>query len=249
MIRCFFSCLIRLATNRKTQRLETEEKRRKTRRLVSLSIVYSLWSIVHSASAQTPVFKGEERDYIKEIKELVFTLLSSQVFYFVVMSIGIAVVLYILYDRKKDISKLNLEVVQDDTWFITRDDNNRVGIVVSVTLSNKSTRGVSIVDCKLSGYSAREYPGEVHLVDLEEDKQELNFPEHRHFSKAEGYYLGPYSSETLWFYYESRTVTMRNLLQAPLTIRDSDKKRKTIRLSIPRHADQIAIYREMAKIW
>lgn len=206
----------------------------------------SLWASL--AFAQTPVFKGEKVDRLKEVKEIIQTLLGSQVFYYVVLMLGIAIVLLFLYNRRKDISKLEVQLVKDDTWFVTRDDNNRVGIVVSIHLYNKATRGVSIVDCKLSGYSARELPADVHLVDSE-GEQKLDFPEYRHFSKEQGYYLGPYSSETLWLYYESRTVTMKNLLQAPLVIRDSEKKRKSIRVNIPRHDDQIAIYKEMAKIW
>lgn len=230
MKECFFSCLTQLIRSR-------------------LKIIhYSLWSIVYVSSPETPVFKGERTNPLKEIKEIVLTILGSEIFYFVILGIGVALGLLYLYNRRKDISELEAEMVQEDTWFITRDDNNRVGIVVSVKLSNKSTRGVSVVDCKVSGYSAREHPEDIHLTGPE-GEQKLNFPEHRHFSKAEGFYLGPYSSETLWLYYESRTVTMRNLLQAPLTIRDSDRKRKSIRVRIPRHADQIAMYREMAKVW
>lgn len=229
MIKCFISYLTQWITNKKNG-------------LMSIG----LWGYL--ATAQTPVFKGEKVDRLQEIKDIAKSLLASQMFYYVIVIAAIAGVLYYLYNRRKDISKLGVELVQDDTWFITRDDNNRVGIVVSVHLSNKSTRGVSIVNCRLSGYSAREHPEAVNLVGTE-GEQELKFPEHRHFCKAEGYYLGPYSSETIWCYYESRTVTMRNLLQAPLTIRDSDKKRKTIRARIPRQADQIAIYKEMAKIW
>ncbi len=205
-------------------------------------------SLFYSSSPQTPVFKGERTDRLKEIKEIALTLLNSEAFRFIVLGVGVAIGLIYLYNRRKDISELGVEMVQDDTWFITRDDNNRVAIVVSVTLNNKATRGVSVVDCKLSGYSAREHPEEIYLVGPE-DKQKLNFPEHRHFSKAEGFYLGPYTSETLWLYYESRTVTMRNLLEAPLTVRDSDRKRKSIRVRIPRHDDQIEIYKEMAKMW
>ncbi len=223
MKECFFSCLTQLIRSR----LET---------------------IVYAASPQTPVFKGERIDRLKEIKEIALTLLGSEIFRFIVLGIAVAIGLVYLYNRRKDISELGVEAVQDDTWFITRDDNNRVAIVVSVELSNKGTRGVSVVDCKLSGYSAREYPEDIRLTGPE-GEQDLCFPEHKHFSKEEGFYLGPYSSETLWFYYESRTVTMRNLLEAPLTIRDSDRKRKSIRARIPRHADQIAIYKEMAKIW
>ena len=200
------------------------------------------------ALAQTPVFKGERRNIPKEIKETVVTLLNSQIFYFVVTGIAIVIGLVVMYNRMKDISRLAVELVPEDTWFITRDDNNRMGIVVSVHLSNSSARGVSVVNCKLSGYSAGKHPEDVHLVGPE-GEQELNFPEHTHFSKEQGFYLGPASSATLWCYYESRAVTMRNVLQAPFTIRDSEKKRKSIRAQIPRQADQIAIYREMAKMW
>ena len=230
MIKCFISCLTQLVTNRENP--------------VS-SIQYLASSL---ASAQTPVFEGERRDILKEIKEIALTLLNSQMFYFVIMGLALVIGLLVMYNRRKDISRLAVQLVPEDTWFITRDDNNRVGIVVSVNLSNSSARGVSVVNCKLSGYSARERPEDVHLVGPE-GEQELNFPEHTHFSKEQGFYLGPASSETLWCYYESRTVTMRNVLQAPFTIRDSEKKRKTIRVRIPRQADQIAIYREMAKIW
>jgi hypothetical protein len=243
MIKCFSSCLTRLIANR-------EGSVSRGRRLAShpISCVLSLGSWIYASSAQTPVFKGEKRDYLKEIKEIVSSLLGSQTFLLAVLGIGIVIGLVVLYNRRKDISELGLQVIEDDTWFITRDDNNRVGIFVSVTLSNKATRGVSVVNCKLSGYSAKEQPEEIQLVGPE-GEQKLNFPEHKHFHRGQDFYLGPYSTENLWFYYESRTVTMRNLLQAPLTIRDSDKKRKTVRVRIPRHADQIAIYREMAKIW
>ena len=239
MIRCFISCLTRLIASRKNT-----PKGSRVRDQVSRIQYLASGMVV----AQTPVFKGERTERLKEIKEMAWTLLSSETFYFVLIMAGIVIGLLMWYNRKKDISKLEVQLIPEDTWFITRDDNNRVGIVVSVNLSNRSARGVNVVNCKLSGYSARKYPEEVNLVGPEGD-QKLNYPEHTHFSAEQGYYLGPASEVTLWCYYESRTVTMRNVLQAPLTIRDSEKKRKTIRVRIPRQADQIAIYREMAKIW
>jgi hypothetical protein len=199
-------------------------------------------------SLQTPVFRGEEKDHLETVKQIVSSLSRSGIFFLAVLGIGIAIGLFILYSRKKAISELEVQVVQEDTWFTTRDDNNRVGIVVSVNLSNKSTRGIHITDCKLSGYSAREYPKDIYLEGVK-GEQKLSFPEHKHFCRGQEFYLGPYSSEALWFYYESRAVTMRNMLQAPLTVRDSRKRRKSIRVGIPRHADQIAIYQEMAKTW
>ena len=204
-------------------------------------------------SIQTPVTKGKERDYLEEAKQIFEsikqTILSRpDIFFFTVLGISIVIGLFILRNRKKAIPGLEIQVVQEDTWFTTRDDNNRIGIVVSVTLTNKSTSGIHFIDCKLSGYSAREYPEEIYL-EGGKGEQKLDFPEHKHFFRGQEFYLGPYSSETLWFYYESRAVTMRNILQAPLTIRDSEKRRKSIRVGIPRHADQIAIYQEMARMW
>ena len=264
MIRCFISCLTQLITNRRdsgirsiglwvyrsmgllVHRFTDLLARKPFPRFVFCVLSFGGWASV--ALAQTPVFEGERRDILKEIKDIVTTLLSSQTFYFVIMGIGTVIGLLVMYNRKKDISRLSVELVPEDTWFITRDDNNRVGIVVSVNLSNSSARGVSVVNCKLSGYSAGKHPEDVHLVGPE-GEQELNFPEHTHFNREQGFYLGPASSETLCCYYESRAVTMRNVLQAPFTIRDSEKKRKTIRVKIPRQPDQIAIYREMAKMW
>gem|GEM_PF-680242 len=204
--------------------------------------------IVSWVYSQTPVFRGEEKDRLEEAKQVVLRLLRSEIFVPAILGIGIVIGLLILYNRKKAIPELESQVVQEDTWFTTRDDNNRIGIVVSVNLSNKSTRGIHITDCRLSGYSAREYPEEIYLKGTK-GEQKVNFPKHKHFYRGQEFYLGPYSSETLWFYYESRAVTMRNVLQAPLTIRDSRKKRESIQVRIPRHADQIAIYQEMARMW
>ena len=215
-------------------------------RLKTLQWVYK--SISPWVYSQTPVFRGEKEDLLEEAKQVILRLLRSEIFSLAILGIGIVIGLFILYNRKKAIPELEIQVVQEDTWFATRDDNNRTGIVVSVSLSNKSTRGIYITDCRLSGYSAREHPEEIYLEGTK-GEQKVNFPEHKHFYKGQEFYLGAYSSETLWFYYESRTVTMKNMFQAPLTIRDSRKKRKAIHLKILRHADQIAVYQEMAKMW
>lgn len=241
MTESFFSCLTRWITGRFVGLCAYG--------LMSL-LAYKPISLLayEPMSLQTPVFRGEEKNRLEDIKRIISYLLGSEIFFLAILGIGIVIGLFILYNRKKAIPELAIQVVQEDTWFTTRDDNNRVGIVVSVDLSNKSTRGINITDCRLSGYSARENPREICLEGPKEE-QKLNFPEHKHFYKGQEFYLGPYSSETLWFYYESRAVTMRNLLEAPLTIRDATKRRKSIRVRVPRHADQIAIYREMAKMW
>lgn len=250
MIGSFLSCLTRwIMSKRSTCR----------RRVINGGIQHPVSSIKHLVSRiqylafslyaiQTPIIRGERTDRLGDIKKIISTLLGSNIFYFVVCSIGIVIVLLVMYNRRKTIPDLKAEVVKDDTWFVTRDDNNRVGIVVSIHLNNKATRGVHITNCRLSGYSAKEHPDEIYLKGPE-DEQNLSFPEYKHFCRGQNYYLGPYSSETIWLYYESRSVTMRNVLNAPLTIRDSNKKRISTQVQIPRHADQIAIYQEMAKMW
>ncbi len=249
MIGSFFSCLIRRNMN-SLSILDTRYSMLDVNRLGTQHPASSIQYLVSSLCLlQTPVFKGEEKSLLKEVKQIISSLLGSEIFLSAILGIGIVIGLLFLYNRRKTIHELEIQLIQEDTWFTTRDDNNRIGIIVSVNLRNRGTRGIRIVDCKLSGYSAREEPEEIRLEGPEEQKK-LNFPTYKHFCKKQGeFYLGPYSSETLWFYYESRAVTMRNLLQAPLTIRDSERKRKSIRVGIPRHADQIAIYQEMAKMW
>lgn len=209
------------------------------------SVTYGLYFL------QTPVFRGEEEDRLEDAKHFVLRLLGSETFIITTLGIGIAIGAWILYNRKKTISELEIRVIKEDTWFATRGDNNRLCIVVSANLMNRSTRGIYITNCKISGYSPKESPQYIPMDGLEESQQEqkLKLPQYKNFFKGQEFYLGPYSSETLWFYYESRSMTMANLLETSLSIRDSRKKRKSIRLSIPRHADQIAIYRDMARIW
>ncbi len=199
---------------------------------------------------QTPVFMGEEKDSFGDIKKFLLHLLGSNVFFLVVLSIFVIIALIYLYNRRKSMPELEVKLIGNDTWFVNRDDNKRVGIVVSVGLRNKSTSGIYIKDCKLSGYSPKENPGEISIEDLDgKQKFKLNLPLHKHYSKGQDFYIGPYASENLWFYYESRSMTMSNLIETPLCIKDSRKKRKSIRISIPRHAHQIAIYEQMSKIW
>jgi len=218
-----------------------------SRKNITHKLGFALHSVVYSLCfLQTPVFKGEEENRLEDAKQFILRLLESETFALAVLGVGIAIGLLILYNRRKAIPELEIQVIKEDTWFATRDDNNRIGIVVSVDLRNKSTSGIYITNCKLSGYSPREDPKKIHL---ESSSKELSFPKYKHFYKGQEFYLGPYSSEKLWFYYESRSMTMANLIEASLSVKDSRKKRKSVRIGIPRHADQIAVYQEMAKMW
>jgi len=209
-------------------------------------VISNIKYLVYFIFLQTPVFKGEEKSQFEEIKKLILAALNSKIFFFLVIGIIIVISLLIMYNRKKSIPELTIQIIPNDTWFVTRDDNNRVGIVVSVSLNNKSPRGIRVTDCRLSGYKAKQDPPQIILKDPE---KKLDFPDYKHFYKGQEFYLGPFSTESLWFYYESRMITMNNLLETPLIIKDSDKRRKMLRLRIPRHADQMAVYAEMSRMW
>ena len=73
------------------------------------------------------------------------------------------VVLAIVYHRQRQIPGLTVENIEDDTWFINRDDNHRLAIVVSLHLTNKSGMPIRLRNCKLSGYSPKEPPSRVVL--------------------------------------------------------------------------------------
>jgi hypothetical protein len=199
---------------------------------------------------QTPVFKGKEENRFEEIKQLVLQIVNSEAFVIAVFAISIAIGLYILYNRKKAIPELEIQLIKDDTWFATRDERNRTGIIVSLEIKNKATYGIYFKNCKLSGYSPKDNAEPICLEDLKgENKQNLNFPQHKQFCRGQEFYIRPYSSDKMWVYFESRSVMMANLLETSLSIIDSRKKRKSIRIAIPRHKDQIAIYQQMAQTW
>ncbi len=199
---------------------------------------------------QTPVFKDKEDDRIGNIKELLSNIVHSKTFAIIFVAISVAIGLYILYNRKKAMSELEMQLIKEDTWFATRDDNRRTAIIVSIEITNRATYGLHITNCKLSGYSPRSRPEEICLDDLKGgSKLKLNLPQYTHFCRGQEFYIGPYSSEKLWFYYESRAMTMSNLLETSISLRDSRNKRKSMRINIPRHSDQLAQYQEMAKMW
>lgn len=206
---------------------------------------------VYLCFLQTPVFKGEEENRFEDIKQVLSQIVSSEAFAIAVFAISIAIGLYILYNRKKAMPEIDVQLVKDDTWFATIDDrNNRTGIIISLDVNNKATYGIYVKNCKLSGYSPKDKADPICFDDLKgENKRNLSFPQHKQFCLGEEFYIRPFSSEKMWLYYESRSMTMANLLETSLSIIDSRKKRKSLRIAIPRHKDQIAVYQEMSKMW
>ena len=81
------------------------------------------------------------------LKELHQFLLSSAGMWTLTGLVS-SVVLAIVYHRKRQIPGLTVENIEDDTWFINRDDNHRLAIVVSLHLTNRSGMPIRLRKCK-----------------------------------------------------------------------------------------------------
>ncbi len=166
------------------------------------------------------------------------------------MGIAAVIVICILYYRWKQIPKFEVEVLQDDTWFVNRDEKRRIAMVVSLKMTNKTGAPVHMRKCKLSGYSPKENPEPITLQGVDVDKTvPIDFPSYDPYYAGAKYLVKPYATQQIWLYYESRSVTMTNLIKAPIVIKDANHKRKSIQIRIPRNMEQITIYREAASSW
>ena len=157
------------------------------------------------------------------------------------------VVLAIAYHRIRQIPGLTVENIEDDTWFVNRDDNHRLAIVVSLHLTNRSGMPIRLRNCKLSGYSPKEPPPELFLEGHDKTIP-LEYPKHERFSASE-YIINPYTEQRFWVFYQSKLVTMTNMIRTPIILKDANRKRKSIQLAIPRNMQQIMLYREAAMRW
>jgi len=166
------------------------------------------------------------------------------------------VALAIVYHKKRQIPGLTVAIIPEDTWFINRDDNHRLAIVVSLHLVNKSGAPIRIRTCKLSGYSPKPPPEKLFLegydttVDLEYPNYDLfsDIGAHPAAHPAE-YVLNPYTEQRMWVFYPAGIVTMTNMLRAPIILKDVNRKRKSIHVAVPRNMEQIRLYREAALRW
>ena len=174
----------------------------------------------------------------------------------VVLGVISFVLLAIVYHRKRQIPGLTVEVIPEDTWFINRDDNHRLAIVVSLHLINKSAAPIRIRKCKLSGYSPKS-PPEKLVLEGHDTSVELAYPKYDLFVDVGGhpsehtseYVLNPYTEQRMWVFYHSGIVTMTIMLRAPIVLKDVNRKRKSIHVVVPRNMEQITLYREAAMRW
>ena len=180
------------------------------------------------------------------LKELL-KFLASPTGAWVLLGAGCIIILAIVYHRKRQIPGITVEPIPDDTWFINRDDNHRLMIVVSLHFINKSGAPIRLRKCKLSGYAPKDDPPKLFL-DGHDKTVDLEYPKYDLFSGQE-YIINPYTEQRMWVCYESRMVTMTNRLRAPVVIKDANRKRKSVHLNIPRNMEQILIYREAAMRW
>ena len=166
------------------------------------------------------------------------------------------IVLAIIYNKQRQIPGLTVAVIPEDTWFINRDDNHRLAIVVSLHLINKSSAPIRIRRCKLSGYSPKPPPEKLFLqghditVELTYPKYDLFVDVGSHPAEhTSEYVLNPYTEQRMWVFYRSGIVTMTNMLRAPIVLRDVNRKRKALQIAVPRNMEQIQLYREAAMRW
>ncbi len=174
----------------------------------------------------------------------------------VILGLGCLIALAVVYHRWRQIPELMAALIPEDTWFINRDDNNRLAIVVSLHLINKSGAPIQFCKCKLSGYTPKPPPEQLFLEGYDETI-ELIYPEYDSFSDAVGksenpnsaYVLNPYTEQRMWVYFESGIVTLTNMLRAPIVLKDLNRKRKSMQITVPRNMEQIQLYREAAMRW
>ena len=189
---------------------------------------------------------------LKQLLQFLATPTGQSVLLGVVSFIALA----IIYNKKRQIPGLTVAVIPEDTWFINRDDNHRLAIVVSLHLINKSSAPIRIRRCKLSGYSPKPPPEKLFLQG-HDTTVELTYPKYDLFvdvgshpaEHTSEYVLNPYTEQRMWVFYRSGIVTMTNMLRAPIVLRDVNRKRKALQIAVPRNMEQIQLYREAAMRW
>ena len=193
---------------------------------------------------------------LQQIYEYLLKLFTTSTGHWILLGLGCIIALSVIYHKWKQIPGLTVQIIQDDTWFINRDDNNKLAIIISLHLINKSGAPIQFTKCKLSGYSPKTPPERLFLEGYDKTI-ELKYPDYDSFSdivsKSENvnsaYVLNPYTEQRMWTYYESGIVTLTNMLRTPIVLKDVNRKQKSVRVTVPRNMEQIQLYREAAMRW
>lgn len=148
-----------------------------------------------------------------------------------------------LYLRKIEIPGLAISVVPEDTWFIHRDDNHRLAAVVTLRLANKSGKEIRLRSARFSGYSPKETAAPI-LLEGKASSHPLPFPSGDQFHNGRDFGISPFTTATIWLYYDSGSVDLRNQMSAPLVLRDAQGKRSAVRVEMSRHPYQLQLYQQ-----
>ena len=185
---------------------------------------------------------------LQQILEELLQFLSTPAGLWTLTGIGGSIAFAAIYHQKRQIPGFTIEAIQDDTWFINRDDNHRLAIIVSLRLINKSGSPIRIRRCKLSGYSPKVGPEEL-ILDSYDKTIGLEYPKYDFFEPGQEYIVNPYTEQQMWIFFQSGAVTMTNILRAPIIIKDGNRQRKAIQLEVRRSMEQITLYREASMRW
>jgi hypothetical protein len=148
-----------------------------------------------------------------------------------------------LYLRKIEIPGLVVAVVPEDTWFIHRDDNHRLAAVVTLRLTNKSGQEIRLRSARFSGYAPKERALPI-LLEGKASSHPLPFPTGDQYYNGKDYSIAPFTTSTIWLYYDSGSVDLRNRMSAPLVLRDARGKRTSVRVEMSRHPYQLQLYQQ-----
>ncbi|GIX06137.1 MAG: hypothetical protein KatS3mg115_0540 [Candidatus Poribacteria bacterium] len=151
--------------------------------------------------------------------------------------------LYRLYSKRMEIPGLTIEVLGQESWFVHRDDNHRMVIVLSLRLQNRSGQEVQIERMRFSGYAPVEKPTPI-VLEGKRNSVPLPYPGHEFYSGREPLSIPPYSERTVWVCFESRVVDLKNRIAAPLVLRSKSGHRNSVRVQLARHPYQIQLYYE-----
>ena len=92
---------------------------------------------------------------LQQILKQLLQFLSTPTGLWTLAAIGGFIAFAAIYHQKRQIPGFTIESIMDDTWFINRDDNHRLAIIVSLRLINKSGSPIRIGDANSAAIRRR----------------------------------------------------------------------------------------------